>query len=375
MKKVTVAMVGDLILDEPAPMEPYFEEITPVLNSIDIMGGHVETPHTNRPEPSCIDIQAPPSAPENVDVLKGKFDVVSVAGNHAYDCGPNGIIDTIANLDRIGLPHCGTGATIDDAKKPVYIEKDGIKFGFLSYNLTGPSLGWAMSQKAGTNYVKVQTAYIPARDMPGCPAKVYTWIDQPDKDKLAKEIHDLKANCDVAVIFAHMGNGGDIPKLEAYEKEFTHFAIDEGADIIFGHHHHVLKGVDVYKGKPIYYGLGNFVTVTYAMTAGHNDTPEMVAYLKQRAKEGRGDGHYKVDFYPWSEKSRITGIAKVYIDKDGNCENSFIPCYIEDNGHVVPKTKDNGGQMVFDFLKAQSEGAGLGAQFSWNADGTEILFK
>ncbi|MDO5331860.1 MAG: CapA family protein, partial [Bacillota bacterium] len=100
MKQVTVAMVGDLILDQPAPMEQYFEEITPVLNSIDIMGGHVETPHTSRPEPSCIDIQAPPSAPENLDVLKGRFDVVSVAGNHAYDCGPNGIIDTIANLDR-----------------------------------------------------------------------------------------------------------------------------------------------------------------------------------------------------------------------------------------------------------------------------------
>ncbi|MDO5331859.1 MAG: CapA family protein, partial [Bacillota bacterium] len=267
------------------------------------------------------------------------------------------------------------GANINDAKKPVFIEKDGIKFGFLSYNLAGPSLGWAMSQKAGTNYVNVQTAYVPARDMPGCPAKVYTWINPEDKAKLADEIHQLKESCDVAVIFSHMGNGGDIPKLEQYETEFTHFAIDEGADIIFGHHHHVLKGVDVYKGKPIYYGLGNFVTVTYAMTAGHNDTPEMVAYLKQRAKEGRGNGHYKVDFYPWSEKSRITGIAKVYVDKDGNCENSFIPCLIEDNGHVVPKTKEDGGQAIFDFLKAQSEGAGLTARFEWSKDGKEIIFK
>jgi len=231
-----------------------------------------------------------------------------------------------------------------------------------------------MSQKAGTNYVKVQTAYVPARDMPGAPAKVYTWINPEDKEKLAAEIKELKSKCDVSVIFAHMGNGGDVPKLDQYEVEFSHFCIEEGIDIIFGHHHHVLKGIDVYKGKPIFYGLGNFVTVTYAMTAGHNDTPEMVAYLKQRAREGRGDGHYKVDFYPWSEKSRITGIAKVLVDKEGNLESSFIPCYIEDSGAVVAKTKEN-GKEVFDFLVAQSKGAGLKASFEWSEDGKEILIR
>lgn len=374
-EKISVAMVGDLILDQPGPMEPYFEDITPVLQSIDIMGGHVETPHTNRTEPSCIDVQAPPSAPEHLDVLKGKFDVVSVAGNHAYDCGPNGVIDTIANLDRVGIPHCGTGANIYEAKKPVFITKNGIKTGYISYNLAGPSLGWAMSQKAGTNHVKVQTAYVPVRDMPAAPCKIYSWINPEDKEQLAEEIKELKSQCDVAVVFAHLGNGGDIPKLDQYEIEFTHHCIDCGADIVFGHHHHVLKGIDIYKGKPIYHGLGNFVTVTYAMTAGYNDTPEMIAYLKQRAKEGRGGGHYKVDFYPWSEKSRLTGIAKVLVDKDGNCENSFIPCYIEDSGKVVPKTRENGGQEVFDFVVAQSVGANLTAKFEWNEEGTEILVK
>jgi hypothetical protein len=111
------------------------------------------------------------------------------------------------------------------------------------------------------------------------------------------------------------------------------------------------------------------------MTAGNNDSPEMVAYLKQREKEGRGGGHYRVDFYPWSEISRLTGIAQVLIDKDGNTENYFIPCHVEDSGVVVPKNRFNGGQKIFDFLLEQSEGAGLSARLSWTADGSKIVFK
>ncbi len=377
MKQISIAMVGDLILDQPGPMEPYFEQIKPVLEKQDIMAGHVETPHCTpeRAQPSCIDIQAPPSPPEHLDVLKGLLDVVSVAGNHSYDCGPNGISDTIKNLDERGISHCGTGADIYEAKKPVFISKEGINAGFLSYNLSGPALGWATSQKAGVNYVKVQTAYVPVRDMPGCPAKMYTWINPEDKEMFQNEVKALKAQCDVAVILVHLGNGGDIPRLEAYETEFTHGCIDAGADIIFAHHHHVLKGVDVYKGKPIYHGLGNFVCATYAMTAGKNDTPEMLAYLKQRAKEGRGGGHYRVDFYPWSEISRLTGIAQVLIDKNGNTENYFIPCYIEDSGAVAARNKFDGGQEVFDFLLKQTEGAGLSAQLSWTEDGSRIFFE
>lgn len=377
MKKISIAMVGDLILDQPGPMEPYFEQIKAVLEKQDIMAGHLETPHCTheRAQPSCIDIQAPPSPPEHLDVLSGLFDLVSVAGNHSYDCGTNGISDTIKNLDERGIMHCGTGSDIYEAKKPVLFEKEGVKVGFLSYNLAGPSLGWATSQKAGTNYVKVQTGYVPVRDMPASPAKIYTWINPEDKEKFQNEVKALKLQCDIVVISVHLGNGGDIPGLESYETEFARGCIDAGADIIFAHHHHVLKGVDIYKGKPIYHGLGNFVCATYAMTAGKNDSPEMIAYLKQRAIEGRGGGHYRVDFYPWSEISRLTGIAQVLIDKDGNTENYFIPCYIEDSGAVVPKNRFDGGQEVFDFLLKQSEGAGLSARLSWTEDGLKIFFK
>ena len=389
--KISICCVGDLILDEPGPVEQYFEDCKDVLKAQDVMIGHLETPHTSkdRTEPSCIEIQAPPSPAEHLDCLPGVgFDLVTTAGNHSYDCGPNGINDTIARLDAIGMPHCGTGATLADAKKPVIIEKKGIKVGVLSYNCTGPKLGWATSQKPGANYVKVETAYTPKFDMPGCPCRIDTYLLPDAKAQLAEEVHALKSSCDIAVVVFHKGNGGDVPRLDDYEREVSHLAIDAGADIIFGVHHHVLKGVEYYKGKPIYHGLGNFVCVTYAMTAGYNDTPEMVAYLKERARQGRGGGHYKVDFYPWSEKSRLTIIAQVLADKEGNLECGFIPAYIEDSGNVVVLRRDDAGtidggqrscsktaQEVLDFMRAQTDGANLGVKLDWSEDGKYIVMK
>ncbi|BDE88281.1 Bacterial capsule synthesis protein PGA_cap [uncultured Flavonifractor sp.] len=372
-KQLSICCVGDLILDEPGPIAPYFDDCREVLKAQDILIGHVETPHTTRNLPSCIDIQAPPSKPEHLEPLRAVgFDVATVAGNHLYDCGPYGVIDTVEKLKKLGIQPVGGGANIAEAKKPAILEKNRLKVGVLSYNATGPKLGWAMSQKPGANYVSVETSYVPARDMPGCPAKVYTFLWPESLKQFQEEVSALRQQVDVVVVCLHKGNGGDHPRLDTYEQPLCYAAIDAGADIIFAHHHHVLKGVELYKDRPIYHGLGNFVCVTYAMTAGHNNTPEMIAYLKQRAREGRGDGHYEVEFYPWSQVSRYTMIAKVLVDENGIVESGFIPCYIEKSGNVTVKNRVNGGQEVLDFVIKQTEGAHLGVSFEWSEDGTFI---
>ena len=372
-KQLSICCVGDIILDEPGPIAPYFDDCREVLKAQDILIGHVETPHTTRNLPSCIDIQAPPSKPEHLEPLRAVgFDVATVAGNHLYDCGPYGVIDTVEKLKKLGIQPVGGGANIAEAKKPAILEKNRLKVGVLSYNATGPKLGWAMSQKPGANYVSVETSYVPARDMPGCPAKVYTFLWPESLKQFQEEVSALRQQVDVVVVCLHKGNGGDHPRLDTYEQPLCYAAIDAGADIIFAHHHHVLKGVELYKDRPIYHGLGNFVCVTYAMTAGHNNTPEMIAYLKQRAREGRGDGHYEVEFYPWSQVSRYTMIAKVLVDENGIVESGFIPCYIEKSGNVTVKNRVNGGQEVLDFVIKQTEGAHLGVSFEWSEDGTFI---
>ena len=372
-KQISICCVGDLILDEPGPIAPYFEGSREVLLAQDILIGHVETPHTLRDLPSCIDIQAPPSKPEHLEALVDPgFDIATLAGNHLYDCGPYGVIDTIEKLKELGIRPVGGGADITEAKKPAIMEKQGLKVGVLSYNTTGPKLGWATSQKAGCNYVNVETSYVAARDMPGCPAKVYTFMWPETIKQMQEEIARLREQVDIAIICFHKGNAGDHPRLDAYEQPLCYAAFDAGAHIIFAHHHHVLKGVEIYKGCPIYHGLGNYVCVTHAMTAGYNDTPEMVAYLKQRAKEGRGGGHYEVDFYPWSDVSRYTIIAKVIVGEHGVEACGFIPCYIEKSGNVVVKNRENGGQEVLDFIIKQTEGASLGVTFEWNDDGSFV---
>jgi len=375
-EKLTICSVGDLILDEPGPMKPYFEGTRAALQQHDVLIGHVETPHTRRSLPSCVDIQAPPSNPDHLEILKDVgFDIATVAGNHLYDCGPYGVIDTVEKLKELGIRPAGGGANIYEAKAPAIIEKKGYRIGVLSYNATGPRLGWAMSQKPGANYVNVETCYYPARDMPGCPAKVHTFILPADIKKLQDEVAELKKQVDIAIVCFHKGNGGDHPRLDAYEQPMCYAALDAGADMIFAHHHHVLKGVELYKGKPIYHGLGNFVCVTYAMTAGYNDTPEMVAYLKQRAREGRGDGHYEVPFYPWSDVSRYTFIASVQVDEDGKLESGLIPCYIEKSGNITVRTRENGGQEILDFIVKQTNGANLGVKLDWNEAGDFVTMR
>ena len=372
-KQLSICCVGDLILDEPGPIAPYFDDCREVLKAQDILIGHVETPHTTRNLPSCIDIQAPPSKPEHLEPLRAVgFDVATVAGNHLYDCGPYGVIDTVEKLKKLGIQPVGGGANIAEAKKPAILEKNRLKVGVLSYNATGPKLGWAMSQKPGANYVSVETSYVPARDMPGCPAKVYTFLWPESLKQFQEEVSALRQQVDVVVVCLHKGNGGDNPRLDNYEQPLCYAAIDAGADIIFAHHHHVLKGVELYKDRPIYHGLGNFVCVTYAMTDVHNNTTEKIAYMKQRAREGTADGHYEVEFYPWSQVSRYTMIAKVLVDENGIVESGFIPCYIEKSGNVTVKNRVNGGQEVLDFVIKQTEGAHLGVSFEWSEDGTFI---
>lgn len=375
-KLISIGCVGDLILDQPGPMKPYFVECEEDIKSFDVMIGHVETPHTDRPQFSCIDIQAPASKPEHLDIMKElEFDIATTAGNHSYDCGPNGVVDTLEKLHSLGITTCGTGKDIYEAKKPAFAERNGIKIGIIDYNCAGPQLGWATSCKPGTNPVSVLTVYKPAQDMPGSAVKTYTFLEPDAKIRVIEEVKALKEQCDIAIVIMHKGNGGKGPRLENYEFEITHDCIDAGADIVFAQHHHMLKAIEMYKGKPIYHGLGNFVTVTYAMTPGMNESPEMVAYMKQRIKEGRGAASYDPPYYPWGEETLATMIASVKIDKEGIKEVGYIPYKIDKKAIPRKLNSSNGGQEIFDYVEELTRGVDLDTHFEWSEDGSYVIVK
>ena len=104
-----IQFVGDLILDEPNP-DSLFELSSDQLRKCDILVGHVEVPHTARGSEMHFDVPAPSSNPAYLSALqRAGFHAATLAGNHIADAGPNGVEDTRAELQRLGIAAAGAG--------------------------------------------------------------------------------------------------------------------------------------------------------------------------------------------------------------------------------------------------------------------------
>ena len=134
-------------------------------------------PHTSRGVPSSVDIPAPPADPAHLDALaRAGVGVATLAGNHIFDSGPNGVEDTIAALHELGIATTGAGMTIDEARRPAIVEAGGLRVGTLSYNCVGPRESRATSRKAGAAPLDVLTHYELDYAGPGGPPKAYTFV-------------------------------------------------------------------------------------------------------------------------------------------------------------------------------------------------------
>ena len=160
------------------------------------------------------------------------FDIVSFANNHVGDWNMSAFEDTLARLDVNGILKTGTGLNKEDASNPTIIEKNGIKFGFLGFSDVGP------------NWMEAKT------DTPG----ILLASDPTIKDI----IMNAKAQSDVLIVSFHFGEEYKTVH-NSRQEELAHGAIDSGADMVIGHHPHVIEDVEVYKDKPIVYSLGNFI--------------------------------------------------------------------------------------------------------------------
>ncbi len=371
---INLLAVGDLILDEPAPMERYFASAKDVLRRADVLIGHIETPHTDRGVPNSIDLQAPPSRPEHLDVLKEMdFHILTLAGNHICDCGAPGVLDTYDRIRQLGMLPQGAGANIHIAKEPAVVEREGVRIGVISYNAVGPRFSWATSQKAGCAYLNVLTHYEQRQATPGgtYPPAMYTFVDPASLMTLREDVEALRRSCDVAVVVLHKGAAGAMGSLEMYERPLAWAAVDAGADVVLSHHAHMCRGIEIYKGRPIYHGLGNFVCVTYALTPGYHDTEEKIAWTEIRRRAGTLRENIP-PYQPWAQEARNVMIARVCL-KDGRVDRfGFIPCFVDDEGMPVVKNRSNGGQAVMDYIAEISDRQALGTAFAWSEDGTWV---
>jgi poly-gamma-glutamate capsule biosynthesis protein CapA/YwtB (metallophosphatase superfamily) len=186
---------------------------------------------------------------------------VGIANNVNY--GAAAIMASINRLDELGIAYTGAGANRALARAPAILPRDGARFGFLQRS----SVYWPTNHEAGDEtpgiaVIRGHTAYhIPMHgsrspaNRPGIAPEIVTWADPVYLQGLDEDITALRGRADVVVASFHWGLHQEVLQ---YMKEIAHRAIDAGADIVIGHGPHFSLPVEVYKGNPIFYGLGSF---------------------------------------------------------------------------------------------------------------------
>jgi poly-gamma-glutamate synthesis protein (capsule biosynthesis protein) len=207
---------------------------------------------------------------------------VGIANNVHYG---DAIGASIAQLDRLGIPHTGAGANLTAARAPIVVERDGIRLGFLQRSsIYWPTNHEAQKDSAGIAVIRGHTAYqIPLSRLtphslppnrPGLPPEIITWADPAYLAEFKEDIARLRPQVDVLVASCHWGLKHEVL---SYMTEIAHGAIDAGADIVVGHGPHFPLPVEVYRGKPVFYGLCNLSFHTGHRGRAHGDWVGMLA--------------------------------------------------------------------------------------------------
>ncbi|MPZ47217.1 MAG: hypothetical protein GEV05_28420 [Betaproteobacteria bacterium] len=207
------------------------------------------------------------------------FHAMNVANNHMMDFGPEAMLATVDNLDRIGIEHCGGGRNFDAAHAPAIVERGGCKVAMLGYTCVFMDKWAARPDSPGLAVVGARTSYeAPKRvfETPGSPPIIHTWAIAEHKAQLAKDISAARARADIVICTFHWGVSSGFRHLTEYQVELGRFAIDSGADLVFGHHPHLLQGIEVHNGRAIFYSLGNFTFARHRPHKGHEYETGMV---------------------------------------------------------------------------------------------------
>jgi poly-gamma-glutamate synthesis protein (capsule biosynthesis protein) len=196
------------------------------------------------------------------DLLLAGVDVVSLANNHMLDYGIDGLADTLAVLAEGGVRAVGAGPTLDAARAPAVLEGPGGRVGFLAFASTLPQGFAAAAERPGIAPIHVTAAFVVenplAQEQPGTPPPVVTFPLGLDVEATCAAVRALRARADLVVVSAHWGVAGQDAIMD-YQREVGRALVEAGCDLVLGHHPHRLHGVELHRGKPILYSVGNFV--------------------------------------------------------------------------------------------------------------------
>jgi poly-gamma-glutamate synthesis protein (capsule biosynthesis protein) len=229
--------------------------------------------HLGRPEPKEFNFRGDPAALPAM--RKAGVEVANLGNNHSYDFGPEALVDTRRNLVDARIAPVGAGKDAAEALSPA------------TFDLKG----WRIAVVGLDEVVDPFPEAVAGPDKPGTAAG-HDFRAMIDAVKAADRLADL------VIVIIHWGVELDTQP-RAYQVSEGHKLVDAGADVIFGGHSHRLQPLDVYRRKPIFWSLGNFVWPNFSV-----------------------------------EGSR-TGVAEVRVDPDGDIRARILPAVIEAPGHPV----------------------------------------
>ena len=358
--QILLYAVGDICPSRPDP-DSLFTGVAPELKRADIAFCQLEINLTERgtrlPQARHTDRTSPEAAHA---IRRAGFNVVSFAGNHCMDWGQAGFFDTIDALKAAGLAVIGVGANIEEARKPAVIETKGCRVGLLAYNSILPMGYWAEQNRPGCAPLRAWTHYEQVEhDQPGTPCRIHTWPNQDDLRSVVEDIQKLKHDCDIVIVSMHWGIHFVPAVIADYQIELARTAIDAGADLILGHHAHILKGIEIYKGVPVLYSLCNFA-VDLPMTREHADRKSFKEIRKLNPS-------WELDFestYNLPYDSRKSAIVRCVIAEKRIQSTSLLPVYIDKQSRPEILVESDGRfAEVQVYLERITREAGLNGNF------------
>jgi poly-gamma-glutamate synthesis protein (capsule biosynthesis protein) len=250
-RRATIAAVGDVMFgrykidDEGARTYravvcgDAFAAVAPLLRDADLAFANLETPIMYEPaifrvHPSLTFRADPARAGE---LARAGFDVISLANNHVHNLGGGGAAESRVHLEQAGIAVAGAGADGEEAFRPVLRREGGLKIAFLAYTLWHNALSPVTPEGV--------VAHISVGDL---------LHRVPDAVRAAR----AELGADFVVVSVHWGTEFE-PHPAPSQIEAAHLLVDAGADLVLGHHPHVLQDIERYHGGVIAYSLGNFV--------------------------------------------------------------------------------------------------------------------
>jgi poly-gamma-glutamate capsule biosynthesis protein CapA/YwtB (metallophosphatase superfamily) len=216
-----------------------FRKMASVLADADITFVNLESPFSDR-KPSWGGELVFRAVPDTIAGLQlAHVSIVSTANNHARDCGPRGVEFTVSWLQSHGIRTVGSSASADVTHRGIILTRNGIRFGFLGYTYDQQNGNW--------------------HDIDGR-------IALADPVVMAHDVQELRGRADVVIVSMHHGIEY-MRQPSAAQVAFAHAAIDAGAQLVIGHHPHVVQPSERYHDGVIFYSLGNFIFDQYQRQA------------------------------------------------------------------------------------------------------------